>query len=146
MGKKRLEVFVRSRVVAYMRMAINETGSHMTTRRIDDLRRAPLGMPRARTDIANTAVKNSHLDTVQDFARIDVNELTAGNDEISFDLAHGGANEFFQCAFGRSHGQVFSMKNQPLPKIPAAGTASKTSLTVEYFTNVVTAHMERYIA
>jgi hypothetical protein len=116
MRKERLEVFLRPRVVAYVRVAVNETRRHVTLRGIQDVSCAPLRMLRAPTAVANSPVENGNLDAVQNLAGIDVNEFTAGNDKIGFDLAHGVANESSEGLFRMSHAQVFNSNKQRLLK------------------------------
>jgi hypothetical protein len=85
-------------------------------------------MLRAPTDVANSPVENGNLDAVQNLAGIDVNEFTAGNDKIGFDLAHGATNESSEGLFRMSHAQVFSTKKQRLLRPIRAGSRLLSAL------------------
>src|SRR3990167_7177192 len=88
-----LEIFVGTAEMADMRVAVDEAGSDDKSLCIEAPGRRSGGVGCAWPDVAYSSIQDGDFESAQDLSGIDVDELSAGYDQIRLDLAHCPADE-----------------------------------------------------
>ena len=103
MRKISLQVFVRSAVVGYVGVPVDESRREVKLPRVENLRCIALRMLGARPHIANPSVQDSDFHSFENFTRVNIDNFSARNNEIRFDLTRSSPNESLELRFRSGH-------------------------------------------
>src|SRR3972149_11658156 len=98
-----LEIFVGTAKMADVGVAVDEAGSDDKSLCIESPGRRSGGVGGARPDVAYPSIQDGDFESAQDLSGIDVDELSAGYDQIRLDLAHRPADEPLDISLGGLH-------------------------------------------
>src|SRR5690349_1961386 len=115
-----------------MGMVVDKTGRNIASACVDHFRLGAARVFGARTDIADTAIEHGDFKTVEPFARINVDELAAGDDQVGVNLAERAAHQSFELWFCTSHRAVCNMKAETLPKVHDDETPTRRDRALDY--------------
>jgi hypothetical protein len=88
-----LQILVGPAVVADVGVAVDETRRNIESIGVQDFRCFATRVHGARTDVANSLVKDPNFHPIENFPRINVDKFAAGYDEVGLHFSHCPLNQ-----------------------------------------------------
>ena len=84
-------------------VGVDETGRDIQAAGVQYLSRIPTCVRGARSDVANSPIQNCNLHPIEDFTRIDVDQLSSDDDQVGLELTHRPSDEPLYLRSGTRH-------------------------------------------